>query len=72
MGDKKHTPATVKTRVRVQAVKIHGPNSKLAAEGTREEVQVDEPVQTVEISYDQAVEIFGREAADKLFGKDTA
>lgn len=71
MSDHEAT-ATVKTRVRMSAVKIHGPNSTLAPEGTREEITVDKPEQVVEMTYEQVCEIFDVETADKLFQKGTA
>ena len=57
--------ATVPVRVRVGAVKIHGPNSH-EEEGTREEIPTEGP-KLVQVTYDMAVGMFGQEKADELF-----
>jgi hypothetical protein len=59
-------PAKVKVRVTTGAVKIHGPNSVLAPEGTRETLPTEGP-RLIEVTKDVAVSMFGQETADKLF-----
>lgn len=58
--------ATVPARVRVGATKVHGPNSELAPEGTRENVTAEGP-KTIQVNYDQAVDLWGKETAEELF-----
>lgn len=75
MSIQQQTPAKVKCKVNMAATKIHGPNSPdvLAGRvplGHCEDVPFDEPEQYIEVSYAEAVEAFGVEAADKLFGKE--
>lgn len=62
---KQETPAKVEVTVEIGAVKIHGPNSHLP-EGTREELETEGPKLT-EITYSQAVQMFGEEKATEMF-----
>lgn len=59
-------PAKVKVRVQCGAVKIHGPNSTLAPEGTREVLETEGP-RLIEVTKEVAVSLFGQEEADKIF-----
>jgi hypothetical protein len=65
MNPKHHSPSTVPVLARVSAVKIHGPHSDQPT-GTRETLESGGP-RLVEITKEQAVELFGQEAAEKLF-----
>lgn len=66
--------ATVPVRVRMGATKIHGPNSPAVlsgavAVGHAEPIEFSEGQgeQIKEVDYHTAVEMFGKEKADKLF-----
>jgi hypothetical protein len=65
----------IKTKVKVTAVKIHGPNSPDVIEGRvpldhRESVQMDQPEQIIELTEAQVRETFGDEIADLWFGRE--
>jgi hypothetical protein len=67
-------PVRVKARVKVEAVKIHGPYSPDVIEGRlpegyREPLQMEQGEQRVELTESQARELLGNEVADKLFAK---
>lgn len=62
----------IKARATIGAVKIHRENSPDVISGKvplghREEIQMDEPEQVIELTYEQCVEYFGQETADELF-----
>lgn len=62
---------TVKARVNMSAVKIHGPNSPdvlsgRVALGHREDIQT-EGEKIIEVTYEQACKLWGKENADTLF-----
>lgn len=64
--------AKIKAKATMGAVKIHGPNSPqvLAGdvkEGHQEHIEVTNPEQIIEITYEQACQLWGTEQADKLF-----
>lgn len=66
--------AKIKARAKIGAVKIHGPNSPAVLRGEislghREEIEVDEPEQIVELTYEQAAEMFGEDEARRLFAR---
>lgn len=60
-------PATVKAKVSIMPVKIHGPNSD-KPEGTREPIDAD-ITKTVELTEAEVREQFGDEIADEWFGR---
>jgi hypothetical protein len=57
--------ATVPAKVTLGAVKIHGPNSTLP-EGTREDISTEGP-QIKQVTYAEALHMWGKERADELF-----
>ena len=66
MPERSASEATVKCRVQMDAVVIRGPSGIHGKPGSREhlETQTDK---IVEVTYEQAVEMFGQENADRLF-----
>lgn len=61
----------ITVRAKVGAVKTHGPNSPDVLSGKvplgfDESIETEGP-QLMEVDYEQAVELFGRENADQLF-----
>jgi hypothetical protein len=63
--------ATVPVRVKLGAVKVHGPNSPAVLDGSvpeghRERLETEGPT-IQQIDYETAVKMFGREKADDLF-----
>jgi hypothetical protein len=68
---KQQQTQTIQARARMSATKIHGPNSPdvisgRVPEGYREDVQCEGP-KMIEVDYDQAVFLWGKETADELF-----
>jgi hypothetical protein len=75
VGPKIEAPVKVKCRATMSAIKIHRENSLqvLSGEvplGHTEPIEFGEPEQCVEVDYGQAVEMFGREDANRLFNKE--
>lgn len=71
MEHKKGASSTATVRVRCAPVKIHGENSPDVLSGKvelghREPITPGEPSMQ-EVTYEQAAEMFGKEAADGLF-----
>lgn len=69
--------ATIRAKATLTATKIHGPNSPDVLSGRvplgyEESIEMDEPEQYVELTYLEAVEMFGQEQADALFRKENA
>jgi hypothetical protein len=67
-------PGRVKARVKIEAVKIHGPNSPEVLDGTVKEGQTEliamkSGEQHVELTENQVRELLGNEIADKWFAK---
>jgi hypothetical protein len=62
---KKAEPSRAKVKVKLGAVKIHGPNSPIGLEGTREHVEGSEIA--AELTYAEIEAGWGKEAADAVF-----
>ena len=65
----------IKTKVRISATKIHGPNSPDVKDGRvplnhRESVQMDQAEQTIEMTEKEVREQLGDEIADEWFGRE--
>lgn len=68
-----NSPATVKARVKMDAVHIPrnpiGPDGKPRTEEEMQPRQLEGDEQIVEVNYEEAVSLWGVETADKLFKK---
>ncbi len=58
---------TVKCRVRMGGTIIRGDSGEHGSPGSTEKVEFGDPVQHVELTYEKAVALLGKDNADELF-----